>query len=406
MAHGVVIVGASIAGYNVAKELRTKGYQGKITLVGKQASLPYDLKELSKNWMLAQETVSPPVFRDETFYEDEKITLKLGTEIVSINPKNHTVQTNEKESIPYDQLVLAIGSTLRIFNAPGVDAEGIFYLRDFENAQKIKAWDKKSKDIVIVGAGFIGLEMASTFAQVGLNVTVIEHAPLPLGRIVGEEASHYFTAMHRAHGVTILTNEDVTEFEKDDQGHVTAALTASGKKIDCQMVIIGIGVVPNTSIAHPDLEVQRGIVVNEYGETSLPDVYAAGDCTVWPYQGELIHVEHWEHARAHGRCVAHNIIQPQSEIYAVRPYFWTDEYDQTFEYLGHTLTWDQTVTRGSTDESTFTIAYLDENRRPLGVLFANNAEKRADIAALMDKNQPINLDRFKDTTIPIVETTE
>lgn len=403
MAHGVVIVGASIAGYNVAKELRKKGYEGQITLISQQASLPYDLKPLSKDWMLAQDQLLPPVFQEMSFYQEQKITLKLQTKIVALEPENHTVRTAENESIPYDQLVLAIGSTLRIFQAPGVDAEGIFYLRDIENALKIKQWDKKTKEVVIVGAGFIGLEMASTFSQVGLNVTVIEHADYPLGRIIGTDASNYFTKMHRARGVTILTGEDVVEFEKDAKGHVSAAITASGKKIACQMVIIGIGVVPNTSITHPNLEVKRGIVVNQYGETSLPDVFAAGDCTVWPYNNEQIHVEHWEHARAHGRCVARNIITPQSEPYTVRPYFWTDEYDQTFEYLGHTLTWNQAVIRGSLDESAFSIAYLDEQQHPLAILFANNAEKRKDIAALMDQNRPISIEKFQDPTVPIQE---
>lgn len=404
MAHGVVIVGASVAGYNVAKELRAKGYEGKITLISKQTSLPYDLKPLSKDWMLAQDHLLPPVFQDESFYHNQNITLKLATEIVAILPEEHRIQTANKEEIPYDQLVLAIGSTLRILDAPGVDAAGIFYLRDIKDASKIKQWDKKTKDVVIVGAGFIGLEMASTFAQVGLNVTVIEHAEYPLGRIIGTDASHYFTNMHRARDVNILTAEDVTEFEKDADGNVKAAITASGKTIPCQMVIIGIGVIPNTSISHPDLEVQRGFVVNEYGQTSLPDVYAAGDCTVWPYEGELIHVEHWEHARAHGRYIARNIINPKSEPYAVRPYFWTDEYDQTFEYLGHAMSWEQAVIRGSLDEREFSIAYLDEEQRPLAILFANNAEKRKDVAALMDGKRPIDPIKFQNSTIPIQET--
>ncbi|NLM66556.1 MAG: FAD-dependent oxidoreductase, partial [Enterococcus sp.] len=298
MAQKIVVVGAYVAGYNVVKELRKKGYDGEITLISNQEVLPYDLKPLSKDWMLDQTDLTPPIFTGADYYSDKNIQVQLQTTIEQINPADKTIRTQQGALIAYDKLVIAIGSTLRRLTVPGVEAEGIFYLRDYAHAKKMKEWRQNAKELVIVGAGFIGLEMASTFAQLGLKVTVIEHADYPLGRILGKEASSYFRKMHESHGVTFLTGEDLQAFEQDESGRVKAAVTASGKEIPCQMAIIGIGVVPNTSLTHPDLKVERGIVVNEFGETSLPDVYAAGDCTVWPYHGQPIHVEHWEHAWA------------------------------------------------------------------------------------------------------------
>lgn len=397
----IVIVGASITGFYTAKALRKEGYTGSITLISQQSTLPYDLPPLSKEWMQATEERTPPLLAPETYYADENIQLKLETSITQIHPESHQIQTEQGEFIPYDKLVLAIGSTLRTLNAPGVDSNGIFYLRDFKNALHIKKQAKQTKEVVIIGAGFIGLELASTLSQIGLKVTVIEHADYPLGRILGEEASGYFTKMHREHGITLLTGEDLQAFTQDAAGNVTGALTVSGQVIPCQMALIGIGVVPNTSLSHPGLKVERGIVVNEYGETSLPDVYAAGDCTVWPYQRALIHVEHWEHARAHGRAVAKNLIQAKSHVYDVQPYFWTDEYDQTFEYLGHALSWDRILTRGSLDEKQFTLAYVDQENRPMAIFFANEGDKRKDVAAFMEQKRPINEEKFKDLTISL-----
>ncbi|MGP6138609.1 NAD(P)/FAD-dependent oxidoreductase [Jeotgalibaca sp. A127] len=394
MEHGIVIIGGSVSGYNVIAGLKKGGYQGKITLINQQNYLPYDVSTLSKSWMLDQENLDPPLFKQADYYAD--VTLKLNTVITQINPEEKTILTQDNEEIPYDTLVLATGSVLRTLNVPGSDAAGIFYLRDFEKATKIKAWAKKIKELVIVGAGFIGLEMASTFSQWGLQVTVIEHADFPLGRILGEEASRYFMKMHEEHGVRFLTGEDLQSFIIDENGNVSAAVTATGKQIDCQMAVIGVGVTPNITLSHPDLKVERGYLVNEYGETTLPDVYAVGDCVVWPYQSQLIHVEHWEHAHDHGKAVARNILNPQSSPYTVRPYFWTDQYDQHFEYLGHALTWDRIITRGSLSDCQFTLAYVDENNLPIAIFFANNGDKRKDVAKFMDTNQPIEEEKFID----------
>lgn len=401
MEHGVVIVGGSIAGHNVATTLRKEGYEHPITIINQQDTLPYDVSKLSKSWMLDVDNETPPLFKDEDFFKEEDISIRLGTIIKELHPEEKKITTNTDEEIQYDTLVLATGSVLRTLKVPGSEANGIFYLRDFEHALKIKKWAKKAKDVVIVGAGFIGMELASSFAQLGLNISVIELAKYPLGRVLGEEVSRYFTKMHEDHGVRFFTEEGLDFFKKDSDGSTVAAVTNTGKEIPCEMAIIGIGVTPNTSLSHPDLKVDRGYVINEYGETTIPDVYAVGDCTVWPYQGNIVHVEHWEHAYNHGQAIAKNIIQPKSNPYTVRPYFWTDQYDQTFDYLGHALSWDKILVRGSMEDKKFTVAYVDNDNYPIAILTANKADKRKAIEKFMDENRPIDEEMFKDLNNPL-----
>lgn len=399
--HGVVIVGGSIAGYNVAKRLRDDGYKEKIVMIEEKNVLPYDRSELSTNWMEDVDKIEPPLFQEETFFKDQKIDVRLNTRAAKLVCEEKIIVTDKEEKIPYDTLVLATGSSLRKLTVPGSSAEGIFYLRDYEDALKIKEWAKETQNLAIVGGGFIGLELAATFSQLGLNVTVIEFSDYPLGRILGQDASEYFMKMHEEHGVKFITGAGAEAFKIDDTGKVTAVVTNTGEEVACEMAVVGVGVMPNISLQHSDLKVDGGIIVNEYGETSLPDVYAVGDSTVWPYRGESIHVEHWEHAYNHGQAIARNIINPKSHPYRVRPYFWTDQYDQTFERLGHAMSWDRIITRGSLNEKEFTLAYVDENNYPLAIFFANNGDKRKEVNKLMNKNEPMDEEKFKDMNNPL-----
>ncbi len=207
--------------------------------------------------------------------------------------------------------------------------------------------------------------------------------------------------MHEDHGVKFITGEGGKAFEKDAGNKLSKVITTAGTEVPAQMAIVGVGVVPNISVTHPDLEVDGGIIVNEYGETSIPDVYAAGDVAVWPYQGKQIHVEHWEHAYNQGQNIAKNIMEPKSHPYRTRPYFWTDHYDQTFERLGHMDSWDRTIVRGSLDDKEFTIAYVDKENKPLAILFANHADKRKEVNRLMNSGEAIDEERFKDRNIPL-----
>ena len=401
--NGTVIVGGSIAGHNVARRLRKEGYSDKITMIEASNTLPYDRAELSTGWMQDADKVEPPLFQKKDFFEEQDITVKLNTEVVSFNPNEKMVETDDGQEIAYDKLVLATGSTLRKLDATGENTAGVFYLRNHEDALEIKEWAKQEeiKDLAIIGGGFIGLELAASFSKLGLNVTVIEYNDYPLGQIIGEEASKYFMDMHKAHGVKFITGEGGQAFEQNQAHQLNKVITTEGTEVVAQMAIIGVGVYPNVSVTHPDLEVDGGILVNEYGETSIPDVYAVGDVAVWPYQGKQIHVAHWENAYNQGQNVAKNIVEEKSHSYQTRPYFWTDQYDQTFERLGYMDSWDRIIQRGSFEDGKFTLAYVDEENYPLAILFANKADKRKEVAKFMDSGQAVKEESFKNLSNPL-----
>ena len=394
MKERVVIIGSSITGFYLMNELVKNHFDGKITIIDKKEDYPYNTYPLSKEWMLDEDDMDPPLLKAKEFYEENKIDLRLNTKVNTINPQDQTVTTHFNETIPYDHLVIATGSKLRELNLPGEDAEGIFYLREFKDARKIKQWAKKSKNIVIIGSGFIGLELASTFSQLGKKVSVIERSGKPLERILGEQVSDYFMKMHQSHGVKFFLNEETEKFVKDERGKVASVQTKSGKTIETDMVMIAVGVEPNLSFEVDSLETDRGIIVNEFGETSLANIYAGGDVVMWPYRNKLIHIEHWETAWSQGISIARNILNKQSSKYTVDPYFWTDQYDETFEYLGNARSWDKTLVSGKLDEGKFAVAYLDENNYPLAILFANKFRKRKEIRELLNKNQTLDESSF------------
>lgn len=266
---GVVIVGGSIAGHNVARTLRKEGYEESITMIDAKNTLPYDRSELSTEWMLDREKMKPPLFQEEKFFEDSEIAIRLDTKITEIIPEDKVVLTDKKEKIPYNTLVLATGSSLRELDAPGEEANGIFYLRDYENAVAIKEWSKDVENVAIIGAGFIGLEMAATFARLDLDVTVIEFSDYPLGQILGEEASKYFVQMHEEHGVEFITGAGADSFKQDVDGNVTAVITTEGQEVACGMAIIGVGVTPNLSIQHLDI-----LLLNKNATVTVAHVYS------------------------------------------------------------------------------------------------------------------------------------
>lgn len=400
MKFDIVVVGGSTAGFYLVKTLRAKGYTGSIGLIDREDTLPYNRYKLSKTWLTGK-TLDAPIFKPESFFDENDIKLLLNTEVVAVDEDAKQVITADQQTITYGQLVLAMGAESRHLQLPNDDAEGIFYLRSYHDAVKIKQWSQQVKDVVLIGAGFIGLELASSFRKLDLNVTVVEYDQHPLGRVVGPQASEYFVKMHQEHDVNFVLGQGVTSFTQDEQHRVTGVVTDAGTTIPAQMVVVGVGAIPNTSIKADHLTLGQNIVVNEYSETAVKDIYAVGDATIWPFQGEEIHVEHWEHAQSHGKNLAANLIQPHSQPYDVLPYFWTDQYDQTFEYLGHTTKWEQTFVRGDLDSGHFTIAYVDEQQVPLAILFANGHEQRDDVTELMSRRQPLDPERFADTNQPL-----
>lgn len=404
MKEKVVIIGGSIAGTYTATALVRNGFDGHITLIDKKEVYPYNTYPLSKEWMMDEDDMDPPLLKDKDYYEENNIDLKLNTRVDSVNSKDKTVTTSDNETIPYDYLVIATGSKLRKLSFPGDDAEGIFYLREFSDAEKIKEWEKDAKDVAVIGSGFIGMELVSTFNQLDKNVSMLVRSGKPLEKILGSQVADYFIEMHETHSANFMFDEEAEEFIKDEDGKLTSILTKSGKKIACDMAIIAVGVKPYISFEIDSLDIEDGtIVVNKYGETSLPDVYAAGDVVKWPYKDDLIHVEHWEIAWSQGISIAKNIIDKKSNEYDVIPYFWTDQYDQSFEYLGHAKNWDKTFVRGSLEDGKFSVAYVDKNNHPLAILYVNGSEERDDLEKLLRENKALDKEKFTDVDKPLLK---
>lgn len=380
----IMIVGAGIAGVHAAESLRQEGYEGRIVLVDRDTNMPYDRPPLSKEWMLGEIDDGAIFLRDSSFYEKLEIEWVPGVDIVTVDPIQKRVETKSGEKRPWSKLLLATGSNLRKLTIEGDDLEGIFYLRTLDDARVIRESLKDVQQAVVVGAGFIGAELASSLQQSGVDVTIVEMAPYPMENIVGRQVSKFFLDLHRSHDVEVITEDAVARFRGN--AAVEEAVTVKGRHIPCQMVIIGVGVLPNTAVSHPQLQVHQGYVVNEYGETSLPDIYAAGDCTSWPYNRTYIHVEHWDHAVNHGKNVAKNMIQPQSAPYTYIPYFWSDQYGHRFQYVGHTKPESEIILRGSREANEFTAFYLDD-RQVIEAAFIVNQTKNTLPVRRMIKSQ-------------------
>ncbi len=397
----IIIVGASITGLHAASALINNKYEGKIILIDRKETPPYNTYPLSKQWMRGDDNTAP-FLKSEDFYN--KVELRLNTNVNGFDPEQKSVSLSNGEILSYDKLLIATGSKLRRLKMDNVDAQGIFYLRTYKDALAIKHYAKHVDNVVLIGGGFISLELASSLNQMGKKVTVLERAAYPLGSILGQDVSRYFMKMHSDHGVRIITSVETTNLNVDNDNRIKSVSTNLNETIKAEMLIIGVGVVPNPSISHPNLEMLNGtIVVNDYNETSIKDVYAAGDVVSWPYKGKLIHIEHWENAYNQGVSAAKNIINNRSSVFNTIPYFWTDQYDQTFEYLGHASNWYRSVVRGSMDSKNFTVAYLDEHNTIQGILFANKFDKRKDVRIYLESGVVFDEDKFKDVSLKLSE---
>lgn len=398
MKKNVVILGASIAGMNVMNTLVKNNYEGKITLIDKKKTLPYNPYKLSKDWMMDLENTNPPLLKKARYYENHHIDLKLNTEVIDLNIDEKTVVLKDQTAITYDILILALGSKL---NKLQETAENLLYLRTFEDALKIKEKLHTAKHITLIGSGFIGLELASSFRQLDKEVTVLMRDQMPLEKVLGKISAKYIMKMHQDKGVKFIKEDTFKNLIKEGNTIIKIE-TEKGESFSTDLVIAAIGVKVNLMF-EDKFEVKDGaIVVNQYHQTSIPDVYAAGDMTVFPYLDQNIHVDHWEVAYTSGINIAKNILSNNSEPYHFIPYFWSDQYDQTFEYLGYAKGYTHAYLR-KYDDKKFVVAYTDENQKPLAILFTNHAEKRKDVEKYLESCSKLNPKNFSNSTKTLLE---
>ena len=366
-----VIVGAGIAGGTAAETLRKQGFDGDIHLVGAEPYRPYDRPPLSKEFLSGAKEEEKLFFKPEDFYAEQSIELHLGTEATAPDPTGRTVTLANGDSLRFDKLLLATGSRVRTIPISGSNLEGVHYLRTIGDSRAIAQSMSGASRVVIVGAGFIGSEVAAVCKTAGLEVTVLEIQPQPMAHILGEEMGAIYANLHTSRGIDLRLRESISEIRGNARAE--QVVTDHGNAIDCDFVVIGVGITPDTSLAESaGLQVDGGILINELCQTSHPDIYAAGDVANWyhPGLGHQLRVEHWDNALNQGAAAAKAMLG-SPEPYSPTLYFWSDQYDLNIQYLGHATQWDEIAVRGNPADEKFTAFYLKDGSIH-GALVVNN----------------------------------
>jgi len=339
----IVIVGAGQAGASLAAKLRSLGHAGPITMIGDEPAPPYQRPPLSKGYLLGEMELERLYLRAPTFWAEHDVDLRLGVPVTAIDPALRTV-TVGGEALAYDELALTTGSRPRTLPAAiGGALENVFTVRTLADIDLMAPLMRAGARAVIVGGGYIGLEAAAVAAKLGLKVTVIEAAPRILQRVAAPETSAYFRKLHTDHGVTVLEGTGLERLLGETA--VTGARLSDGREITADLVIVGIGIQPNTDLAEAaGLAIENGIRTDELGRTSDPHVWAAGDCASFPHAGGRIRLESVGNAIDQAECVAENMLGA-GRPYAAKPWFWSDQYETKLQIAGLNTGYDNIVTR-------------------------------------------------------------
>ncbi len=359
-AGSIVIVGAGQAGAQTAISLRQAGFEGSVTLLGAEPQIPYERPPLSKKFLAGEVGTDQLFMRAPDFYTSKNIAIRTNTSVSGLDRATRRVHLIDKEEVPYTKLVLATGGRVRKMTCPGADLPGVHYLRTINDVEAFRSQFAAGLKLVIVGGGYIGLEVAAVAIKRGCSVTVLEMMPLVLNRVVAPEMSEFYSAVHRAEGVDIHTSTTVTAFEGAER---VERVVCGTEKFEADIVIIGIGILPNVELAaDAGLEIDNGIVVDDCARTKDPDIFAAGDCTNHPNAllGERLRLESVPNALAQGKAAALAALG-KPEPYAEVPWFWSDQYDLKLQMTGLSKPGDQIVIRGNMDERRFSACYLRED---------------------------------------------
>jgi 3-phenylpropionate/trans-cinnamate dioxygenase ferredoxin reductase subunit len=357
----IVIVGAGHAAGQAAASLRQEGFEDDIIIIGDEAHIPYQRPPLSKAYLSGEQGIERVYLRPEKFYEDKNVTVKTSTSVTAIDTAAHTVTTDQGETIGYDKLLLATGGRPRKLSIPGSDLTGIHYLRTIADVDAIRDEFAEGRRLVIVGGGYIGLEVASVAVKYGLEVHVLEMEERILQRVTTPQMSAYYHQLHGGRGVHIHTATMVTGFSGDA---AVDAVLCGDESIAADLVIVGIGIIPNVEVVQAaGIECENGIVVDDHCRTSAPDVYAAGDCTNHPNPllDRRLRLESVPNAMEQARVAAANMVGGD-KVYASIPWFWSDQYELKLQMVGFSADGDTQVVRGDMDANAFAVFYLKDDK--------------------------------------------
>ena len=393
-------MGGGLAGAMAGVVLRDEGFSGRVVLIGGEDHPPYERPPLSKEYLRGEVPVENAYVRPPTFYDENNIEARLGTRAARVEPSERVVDLEDGERVPYDKLLIATGARNRPLPVAGVDLEGVFDLRTIEDADRIRAEALPGRKAVIVGMGFIGSEVAASLRQLGVEVAVVAPGSAPLQRVLGEEVGGVLAEIHREQGVELHFGDSVDAIE--GSGRVERVVTAAGQRIECDFAVIGVGVEPAAELAAgTGIEVDNGIVVDEYCRTNVEGIYSAGDVAnhYHPVFERRIRVEHWDNALKQGPAAARNMLgkhEPYEEI----PWFWSDQYDTNLQYAGFHTTWDELVLRGSLEERSFVAFYCTE-RRVLAAVALNRGRDLRRSIPLIKARRPVEPAALRDPDLDL-----
>ena len=357
----IVIVGAGHAAGQAAASLRQEGYDGTVIIIGDEAHIPYQRPPLSKAYLSREQGIERVYLRPEKFYEDKNVIVKVNTSVTAIDTAAKTVTTDAGETLPYESLLIATGGRPRKLNIPGCDLKGIHYLRTIADVDAIQADFAEGKRLVVVGGGYIGLEVASVAIKHGLEVHVLEMEERILQRVTTPEMSAYYHQLHSGRGVHIHTSTMVSGFTGEGQ---VSAVECGDESFPADLVIVGIGIIPNTEVAEAaGIQCDNGILVDDHCRTSAPDVYAAGDCTNHPNPllDRRLRLESVPNAMEQARVAAANMTGGD-KVHASIPWFWSDQYELKLQMVGFSSDGDTQVVRGDMAANAFAVFYLKDGR--------------------------------------------
>jgi 3-phenylpropionate/trans-cinnamate dioxygenase ferredoxin reductase component len=365
-----VIVGAGIAGGGAAATLRQEGFDGRVVLIGAEPQPPYERPPLSKEYLRGEFSFESALVQPPGFYGENDIETRFGVRVTRVDAAEKVIELDNGERLPYEALLVATGGRNRRLPIPGIDLEGIYGLRTVADSGRIRAEVSLGRKAVVVGMGFIGSEVAASLRQSGVEVTVVDRNKVPLRRVLGEEVGRVVEGIHRDHGTELIFEDEVAAFEGAER--VERITTERGQRIECDFVVVGLGVEPATELlAGTGVQIDNGIMVDEYLRTDVEGIYAAGDVAnhYHPVFERHIRVEHWQNALKQGPAAARNMLG-ENEPYGEIPWFWSDQYEHNLQYAGFHTDWDELVVRGSTEERNF-VAFYRKDERVLAAVAIN-----------------------------------
>ncbi len=402
MTETAVIIGGGQAGAQVAVSLRQEGFTGRVVLIGDEPVLPYQRPPLSKTFLAGEQAKERLFIKPAAFYEKINVEHILGEVVSEINSKHQEISLSSGQRLPYDHLILATGGRVRRLDCPGESHPQVHYLRTLADVEAMQDKFTTGARLVVIGGGYVGLETAAVAVENGLKVTVLVARPTPLGRVTSPDVGNFFKGVHREAGVTLCCSTGVESIEDTaGDGQVAAVVTDSGYRVLADIVVVGIGLLPNVELAgSAGVVCDDGIVVDEYGRTSVNNIYAAGDCANHPnpiYQRRL-RLESVQNALDQGKAVAATICG-KDKPYAQVPWFWSDQYDLKLQTAGINCGYDQTVVRGEMASRSFAVFYLRQGRL-LAVDAINRPAEFVVARNILSKGLAVSAERLRDENIP------